>query len=431
MGIAWILLEIGLNGFDAAYIMSLSTDKNSLKSWVQRKHIVAFWLALVSVFCTINFLTNFNLMSIFLFPMLATLYPLLFNKVNALRQTIYLLLATALMVCIEFLVVSTMMNVYSLSLLEIVSNPDTRLQVIIIGKTVILLTWLYFLRQKKQGKNTTQDAFRTYIIIIFICSFSFAMFSAFKESFIIEGIHKFMFPFILLFVFISILLFLHDNRKKYQLEKQLHAVKERELEIDYREKVVNSYQASMNFYNKIIEEQREIWKTMLEIRNGNPNAMMKSSQSMRLVNERLDRQYCTGNSLVDTVIMIKEYEFSMHQVVLKVEGELTKAYIPEVSMIVDNLLSKAFNVTQEADKNDYMFPYIITIRFEYFNDEKGLVIEIEYPSRSIAPLPLDLEIKHLIEQLEGNITSSGWRSDSEGDYQATRIQLNQYQSDVK
>ena len=423
MGIAWILLEIGLNGFDTAYVMSLSTDRKSHKSWVQRKHIIAFWAVLVSVFCAINFLTNFSLLSVFLFPALWLLYPVLFNKINVIKQMLYVLFSITIIFCVEFLVILILMNVYYQSLAEILSNPDTRLQVIIFGKTVIALTWIYFFK-KNQRKNTPQDLFRTYIIVVFISALFFSLIPMFGQVLVIEGYYKVTIPFMLLFVFMSILLFLKYMIQKQQLDHQL-------LEIDYKEKIVKSYQASSDFYNKVIEDQRKIWKTMLEIRDGDANASMKTSQAMRLANERLNRQRCTGNSLVDAVIMIKDYEFSMQEIVLKVEGELTTAYIPEVSMIVDNLLSKAFDETQSAHKNDYMFPFIVTLKFAHFNDEKSLVMEIEYPSQSITPLPLDQEIKNVVEQLEGIITANGWRSDSESDYQATRIQLNRCQKDVK
>ena len=425
MSIGWILLQIGLNGFDAAYVMSLSTNKKDFKPWVKTPHIILYWLALVVVFCAINFLTSFSLISIVVFPLLATIYPVLFHANNVFKYAFYALFFYTLLICIEMAFTWLLMLFHQISFEELLASSSYTLQAITGSKILVTIAWIFFFTMNKKMEKSPQDIFRRYVIIS-ICAFFMSLFSMIGE----ETFHRFSYQMILSTLFLVFIMgtfvLTRDMYQKRQQVKQLYA----QLEIDYKEKIVRSYQASTNFYNKIIEDQRKIWETMLEFRNNSSEAIMKSSQAMRLANERLNRQQCTSNSLVDTVIMIRDYEISMDEIVLKVEGELKPTYIPEVSMIVDQLLLKAFDEVREIEKNDYMFPYFITIRFEYFNDEKSLAIEIEYPSRSIAPLPLDSEIKYLIEQLDGNVTSSGWRSDSEGDYQATRVQLNQCQLDI-
>jgi len=433
MGLSWILLEIFLNGFDAAFIMSLSTDKRNLKPWVKRSHIILFWIALTTIYCIINFATDFSLISILLFPLLAILYPLLFNANNLFKQASYVIFLFVLIAGIEFFVILTLMNIHSLSLGVLLGTSDFRLQAIIGAKSLEALFWIYLLNKNKKERISLKHIVSAYIIIALLCAFALSILQILGKLDLISGLEKLIHPFLFtlaVMLFITFIL-LQDMSKKQLKEKLLQAEKERQIQIEYCDKIVDYYQKVKGFHDSILINLKQVWAALSDVRNGSSNNeyIINQIDTLELINKQLNRHTTTGDSLVDTVLVIKDYEFAVKKVVLKVEGKLSKVHSAKISMIVDNLLSKAFAETLQANEPDYMFPFTITIQFEQFFED-SLMIEVAYASKRIAPLPIDLEVRSLIHQLKGNITSYS----REEDYRATLVQLNHCygeQSDIK
>jgi len=421
-----MLLEIFLNGFEAAFIMSLSTDKKSLKPWVKRSHIILFWGVLTTVYCVINFTTDFSLISVFLFPILTMLYPLLFSAKNVAKQIFYVLFVFKLLIGSGFFVTSVLMNFHDLPLETILTDTKYRLQAIIGSKTLESIFWFYLFSQSKKEQASLQSVFRVYIVVVLLCIFSLLAFPIFEKSDLLSGLPKTALPFLLLLILMLCItfLFLQDLHKRQQQKTA------KEIQIEYCDKIVDSYQKAKEFHDNILINLKQAWAGLSDVRNGSNNNeyIINQIDTLELINKQLNKNTATGDSLVDTVLVIKDYEFAVKKVVLKVEGKLSEIHSAKISMIVDNLLSKAFAETLQVNDSDYMFPFTITIQFEQISED-SLMIEVVYASKRIAPLPIDLEVRNLIFQLEGNITSCG----REEGYRATLVQLNhcyEEQSDI-
>ncbi len=170
MSFFWIVFEIFINGYEAAYSMSFPTLKLGLKKWVKKHYIIYYWFFLTIIFSLINFLTDFHLISMYAFLIPVIVYLFVFIKGSIWLRFLWFFLAYLIIISTDILVISVYTNINHVSQAMIFQENIYRLQIVLISKPITLFLWYLFMWN--QFFQNISDNLKRFFLVINLFSFA-------------------------------------------------------------------------------------------------------------------------------------------------------------------------------------------------------------------------------------------------------------------
>lgn len=212
----WIILEILLNGFDAAYLMSFPTVKLGAHQWVRKSYIVCFWIFLTAVYSVINFSTAFSFISMQVFMLPMIFYLLIFIKGKIWIRFLWFFFAYMLIITSDTLILSIYANLCQIPE-ELFSQQNIyRLNFILMCKPITIIYWYLLLRNPRLQAITHQNT-TFFFVASFFCFAVAALilfFCPMETEYIQFSLH--WFPFFFLVLTLGNFIYLQTLKDKYK-----------------------------------------------------------------------------------------------------------------------------------------------------------------------------------------------------------------------
>lgn len=367
MPLSWIVLEVFLNAYEAAYFTSIIAVRSQLKSWVRVKHIVFSGIALTAAFCVVNFTTNFSYYSAYIWPLLILTFTLIVTQGKMLSRLLWSIVPFAVLAACELLVLFLVTYFAPLPLEKFYQPGIYRLFWIFMAKTLDTIAWYFLItlelhKTKRNWENNPNKILINLSIISFIAFLLLLLHSIIKKD--PEGYMQ------LAAVLLSLLVLCYGIAYKIisDLEKKQLALRK-----TYNSEIIKAYQNLRELRQDIFRQLQQIWQL-----GGYKKNAPKSREYLdylNKINRQLKIHFRTGDDMIDILLAAKEAECFRHGIVLRINTKTPlKHNLPsaEVSVILNNMLDNAaaYLANHEADK---------IIVLSLLTDRKSFSIHLEHP----------------------------------------------------
>lgn len=424
MSIPWILLEILLNGFDAAYIMSIVSKKAGLKSWVKKSHILIFWFCLVVAYCIINFTTQFNLISMYLFPAVSLVFVFWFVQGNYSIRIFWTIFPYTMVMFCELFLLSLFMYIYKLSLENVIQQGTYRLIWVISCKTLESIIWFCLLKRKEINLSFNLKYLRSFIFISF---FSLIVIGFLYLFGLMNIIHNGGFTSTIangtLLTFICFLLFFNFLYKKSTDKNQELIRQNHTLKTTYHAELIKAYKAVRQSRYDILQHLQTVWSAS---KTQKPTEMQKYAEAFEQINQQLQVNYDSGDDLVDVIVAVKESEAFHFGIAFYLNGKLPAVHSiqsEDICIITDHILSQALGELTSITNFDSDMAKVLILSF--VEEEGGVSICTENPNCGDEYEMTMEKIQDIVDRYQGSIVI-----ENEAFYRTIMITL-QYPSFLK
>lgn len=404
MSLSWILLEIMLNAYEAAFFTSIISVRGKLKGWVRTKHILLFACALTVAFCVVNFSTNFNFISMYIFPLLILPYPLLFTQGRIPDRLFWYFTSIVALSSCDLLAISCV--VYFIPTpLEAFSQPNSyRLFIIVMAKSLHSAAWYFLIKYDFRGIVVEEPARRFAMKVLFICFITWLLSVLCCSTYTNDA------AFVLKEVVMNLTMLCG---MAYILLNQIMESK-KELQRAHNEEFIKVYRMFKDFRHSTIQQLQYTWQYAP---HGPNNTQLKEYLSFtEQINRQLQLDFNTGDELVDNLLATKEAIAFQHKVKLQISAAISGDHtIPseDLCIILDNLLDNGIAYLAQQEMERLLNLYLMT-------DENHLTIYLEHPTEGeknfdMGNYFLDDEadnselklviVKDLVDQYKGTMTT--------------------------
>lgn len=391
MSVPWAVFEIFLNGFEAAFSISIVSSKVNLKSWVKKQHILLFWILLTFAYSFVNFSTQFHLISTVIFPVLAGIYIFGFTKDDLLVRIFWHIFPLTLLLLSDFLGVSAVMYFYKVPMDDVLQQGSSRFLIAVLSKLIESVIWYYLMKQKKADFLFKAKYVRNFVFISFT---SFLLLASLYVFGIMNTLYnKGFFNLItnlMFYIFISFLFFFNilskkaiDENKKLgkqneELEKQKEELKKQNhsLKAAYHSELIKAYKTVRQSRYDIVQQLQGIWSASSVQKS---NGLQKYVEAFEQINQQLQVDYDTGDELVDVVIAVKEAEAFHLGIALHLNGRLPTVHAiqsEDICIIIDHLLSRVLEEVHTIVDPDMAK----VISLSLLVGDEGITISLENPT---------------------------------------------------
>ena len=372
MSIFWIIFEIFLNGFDAAFFMSFSTIKLGVKGWVKKRDIILCWLFLVLAFSIINFSTTFSLISMYLFPVLILCYVFIFIKGRFLIRLFWVILPFVFMAPFETLILSFIVESFKIPFEMILQQNIYRLLFVVIikiGETF----FCFLLIGKKQFIHLKHKNLILFFILNIFCLYVAVyvlIVNPIKDIYMQVSFIIIPFLFLLLNIYNFISIKLIENKHKENLKEHTKS-----LQLAHQSDLLKAYENLRLFKQEILENLQAIWSNA---KNHDSNLIKENILRLNQINQQLSIIQRTGNDLLDIMISMREAMAANLGISINLDtiNPINNNFdLTEFNILIDELLDNAIKTLQNTSSSDFLKN--INISLQTINDY--FIIEMEYP----------------------------------------------------
>lgn len=376
MLLPWIMFTIGLNAFNAAYFLSFPTVKCGAKDGVTKKDIFYYWFFFVAILSSINFITNFSFISLYLFPVLILFYVKFFIQGSFVQKALWSILPIIVMAIIEPSIAYFFAYLTGVSFLSILTPNMFHVQITLVGKIFDLAFCLLVLRMQDMKGIGFKRSF-LFITVNMLCLTMIAI------LFLTRNLGDIYFrSFILLIASIIFLINMGSfivqitdevkNRQKLnrQHEEELAGLR-KELETNYYLDLLSVYGTYSRYReNLVMLFSKTAWGKRTD---------SKEIDAFIAANRNLIADHQTGINLIDITLLVLKFNAANHGVTVNVLTDLVKETIIDpydVSVIIHSLVSQGIEILRTIRSDPDLMEIIevkLTTNHEYFE------LRIEYP----------------------------------------------------
>ncbi len=389
MSAFWIVFEVLLNGYDAAYLISISSKGAGLQNWVKKRHLVLYWIFLVTAFCAVNFSTQFSLISVIVFPCITlTFYVFLYGRVY--ERMFWLMLPFTLMFFLELIILSSWLLIAREPISTFIAQGTYRLLWALFNKIIESCVFIY-LHKQKQKKIISIFMLQLFLSIgiVWFSMIICVLISGIGDEVYNQLISR-QIPMLILCYMVCLLCLILMMKKERQTEVEM-------LKTNCNLKVIEAYKRVRQFRIDTFQYLQGIWTLV-----PNTDDRQKYIEAFEQIDQKMQINYDTGDELLDIVMAIKwETAFDMG-IAIHMEGKLPPIHfiVPEdICLIMDHILNCVLSEVQSIHDPDAA--KVVLIKLE--GQKRELVIQVENPTDGKIELLVMNGIQNIIDKYQGNV----------------------------
>lgn len=344
----WPFIEIAATGIEIAYLMHILANKMGLQKWVKPILLIFVWTSITTIITMFNYLTNNSSVSVYLYPVLFSVYIFGFLEGKIKNRIFWFLFPLAILCCFSISCMTIFTYILGSDFYDYAVQDTLRLIIILVDKSLLILFWVLLIRLPKI------DYFKTKMLYLLVPMLSVLILSVIVLTRHVIGINNsllfLIITFLLIFVNASYFIFHRTNEKqnKLLLEKSLQ-LQNIELQYKYYQQMDEFFENLKRIRQEINEHLQVIW---LLSRSPKIKDFERYSIQIHGINEQLGSMNITGNNIIDAIIWNRKAIAQKNNINFIFDIELDNEYYissDDLCFVLDNSLEIIFQFVIKSE----------------------------------------------------------------------------------